>query len=272
MRLSGFHLPVESLRASALTMAVQCPEKFRRHYILNEHSTGSVDTFLGTVDHETIAENFRVKMRMGVDMGESTLLSTYRTLWHESVEKEVPSWGNEEPEELYDRGVEMVKLYHQEVAPTVVPIAVEEEFRERIPGVPVEIVGHPDVLTQERIVERKTTGQKVSKPKPTWLLQGRIYQLAINKPVEWQVTTKQKTPQVVFNLPSLMLMASNKDHTVLLINQIVERLDDIYVRYGANHPWPTDGILHDWMCGYCQFGPRYQNDCVAWSKGVLSGH
>jgi hypothetical protein len=92
--------------------------------------------------------------------------------------------------------------------------------------------------------------------------------MVLDKPVEYQVITKQKTPQVVTaeEAPDLMIANGYRDATLETLGQAVHTLNDLWARYGPDAAWPTNGVLHDWLCGYCFAGPKYGNHCVAWKE------
>jgi hypothetical protein len=160
----------------------------------------------------------------------------------------------------------MTLLYHEFAAPSVQPIAVESRFSERLPGVPVPIVGYIDVETQTTLVERKTTKTKLKVPKPNWLLQGRLYSMVYEKPVEWQLVTRQVTPQLVLpeDEPGLRLGDSHPDATIRMVQQAAYMLEDFWFRYGPDNPWPLHGLAHPYQCSFCFAGPKYGASCVAW--------
>lgn len=269
MRLSGFKVPVERLSATSLAEAAVCPEMFRQRRLLKYRDRTWLDGFLGSVHHSTIEENFRWKMDTGRDQSYDTQQQVYMRSWQEKIDKDgEPEW-KIHPEKAMELGLKMIQSFHTEVAPHVNPLAVEEWFEEEIPGIPVPLVGKIDVETSSAINEFKTAKQKVSKPKPKWRFQGRIYQLIVNKPVAWTVTTKQVTPQnyTEANTPTLLMPMGNNDNTVKLIQQTAETINDLYIRYGADTPWPTNGVFGDWTCDYCPFGPKNPSPtCPAWRK------
>ena len=270
MRLSGWHLPVEHVSASALTLGMQCPEQYRRKHIKKMQDTFHSDRLVGIVDHELFETAMTWKLN-GVEMGVEQIEETYARLWKHTLDKQEGKglkieWkGN--PTELFDLGVKMAKTYHEEVGKDVIPVKVEERFEFRLPGLPVPIIGYIDTQTHRSVLERKTAKSKVSKPKPGWRFQGRVYQLAADLPVEWHVITKQVTPQVCTPESTnggLFLNYTDKDETVRMIVQAASILNEHYARYGPEGPWPTTGTFHDWLCDYCAFGPKYGGSCVAW--------
>lgn len=268
MRLNSPTIPLQVISASSLSKFVTCPESWRRRYLQKERDSFGLARFMGTVDHETIAYMFGRKME-GKVLTEEELEQSYLNIWNHEMEKaDNPVFGEAERMETYNKGLQMIQLYRETVAERVEPVAVEQKYEETIRGIPMPLIGYLDLETSYSIIERKTAATKLRKPKETWRFQGRIYQLFKDKPIEWQITTKQKTPQIVTGMDEdeLWMMPQNKDETVAMIKRTYDQISYLYRRYGADEPWPTNGVLHPWMCGYCKHGPDEQNDCIAWRR------
>lgn len=247
-------------------MLIQCPEMYRLRKIKKVPETMGVDRFVGIVDHDTHAANLKQKIGSSEDFEAEKMRGIYLNRWDKTIlEEGEPEWEGL-PDNTKDLGLLMMETYHAQVSPRVQPIRVEERFEQRFKGLPIPVVGYPDVETHSMIVERKTTKTKLSKPKSKWVMQGRIYSLVYDKPVEYQIVTKQKTPQVVTALeePAMFLEPDHHAATLALLNQAMFMLNDFWVRFGPDQPWPTTGIYHDWLCSYCFAGPKYGNYCVAW--------
>ena len=253
----GNRLPIETLSATSLAKAVQCPEAWRQRYILRYPESFGVERFVGEVDHTTYENYFSEKMK-GQPWSLPLLESAFEYNWHTTLEKYDPQW-KEDPEQLMERSRKMIQTYF-ETAQEIEPVAVEQKFEETIPGVSIPVIGYLDLETRAKVIERKTSKSKLSSPKPTWKFQARVYQLVNRKPIEWHVVTKQATPQIV---TGIIQNVQNPDDTVRLIQQVVHTLDDYYTRYGPNNPWPTIGVMHEWACSYC----AHRKTCVAW-QGV----
>ena len=247
-------------------MLIQCPEQFRLRRIVKVPETRGVDAFLGVVDHETHALNLRQKIHTSTDLSSDLMAVNYGNRWDATLMEEEPDWQKETPEETKDLGLLMMETYHEAVSPTLHPIRVEERFEQHFHGIPIPVVGYPDVEEDKRIVERKTTKTKLAKPKSKWTVQGRIYSMVYDKPVEYHVVTKQKTPQLVTPLSNeeFLLTPDHHDTTLMLIEQAATMLNEYWLRYGPENPWPTTGLYHDWLCSYCFAGPKYGNFCAAW--------
>lgn len=268
MRLNGWHVPIEQLSASSLSLLITCPEQFRLRRIKKIPESFGPDKFIGTVDHETHAFNFEQKISTGIDLTSETMHRTYNDWWAHELGKEEPEWGETDPEAIKAHGLTMVDLYHEHVSPSVTPLRVEERFEYPITGVPVPVVGYIDIETAPAIIDRKTTKTKLSKPKVKWGFQAQIYSMVYDKPVDFHIVTKQATPQICLpdDTNELRVTPPNKDNMVRVITQAAVLLNDLWARYGPDSPWPTNGTFHDWACNYCGFGPRYGKQCVAWKE------
>ncbi len=259
MRLSGWRLPLERLSATSLSTFTSCPEQFRRKYLLNMTETQYGDRFVGGVMHDAIKLMYDQEF-ITQETIDSTPDRAIAKAWSEKLEEDgEPVWMDDDPHEMYRRSLQMLKTYWPIACKDEV-VAVEQRFEENIAG--VNVVGYIDRELRDRIKEVKTSSKKDKKPKPRWTLQGRLYSLVKDKPIEWNIITRQVTPQVVTpeEAPDLYVPAYNRDQTVQIIRFAVERMNDLYARYGKDEPWPTDGIYGDWTCGYCSF----KKGCPAW--------
>lgn len=247
-------------------MLITCPEQFRLRRIKKIPESFGQDKFIGAVDHQVHAYNFEQKIKTGQDLELDWMHGLYHARWDTELETDgEPEWETS-PDTLKEQGLLMVDLYHENVSPTVTPLHVEERFEHHVKGAPVPVVGYTDVETPTSLIERKTTSTKLKSPKPGWRFQGEIYSMVYEKPVDYHLVTKQKVPQLC--LPGednqLRITAANKDNVNRTIVQAIETLNDLWLRYGPDNPWPTIGTFHDWKCNYCGFGPRYGKQCVAW--------
>lgn len=267
MLLSGFALPVDYLSATSLSKAAACPEAWRQRYLLKHRDKVYPEMFLGSVVHSVAEENMLQKLGTGDDLDLGWLHARYDLMWQNQLEKETPEWADRSPDDTYETGWKMVEAYHRVCAPKVIPVRVEERFEQAVPGVPVPIVGYMDVVTADRIVDQKTSKVKVAKAKPGWRFQARVYQLVADLPTEWHVVTAQAEPKVYTGEtePGLFLERGNPDAIVALIQQIAQRLNDMYQRYGPDNPWPTEGLFHPWLCDRCH---AKSNGCPAWTIGM----
>lgn len=263
----GWKLPLERLSASSMGMAIQCPEQFRQKYLVKTPEQSFGARFIGSVDHEMSRVMATAKM---YGSGETAVNvdALYREAWNAVLDKDgEPDWRDDDPTKMFERGVKMSKLYWDEViVKEVKPVAVETRLEFTIPGVPAKIVGFADLIEADKIRERKTTAVKTTKPKPKWRFQGLIYQYATGLPVQWDVVTRQVTPQLYLarDWPDLYLAVRPTKFIEGMIRDVARRINDLYSQFGSDNTWPMTGIFGDWLCDYCPIGPRYGGSCPAW--------
>lgn len=112
----------------------------------------------------------RQKMTTRVDLPVSDMLDAYDSSWNEETVDGYSITGDEVPGTVKDKGYELVRLYHTEVAPKIQPVMVEEPIQFQINGQAYSgqidlgelvTVEQPWGPPEERLVIRdtKTTGR-----------------------------------------------------------------------------------------------------------------
>lgn len=79
----------------------------------------------GSVDR-AVTHNLVEKVRTGTDIPLEAVLETFST----AFERERPDteWGEDDPGEQKDIGIQLVRLHHENIAPAIEPETVQEEF------------------------------------------------------------------------------------------------------------------------------------------------
>lgn len=272
----GWKLPLERLSATSLATAIQCPEQFRQKYIVRDRDSDVMfgARFVGLVDHkvnEAIMRHLKTLLPEERTCAPDNMIEKiYKEQWDEAISRNgEPDWRGDDPLKMMESGIKMAKAYHRQVY--VKPVALEQRFEISVPGVPVPISGYIDVIEENKIRERKTSAVKRTKPKPSWRFQGQIYQLAAGLPVQWDVITRQVTPQVFTAeaWPDLWLGPQDARTTQRMIYDTARRINDLYSSYGPDEYWPTTGVFGDWLCDYCVVGPKYEGTCPAWRMSTI---
>jgi hypothetical protein len=151
----------------------------------------------------------------------------------------------------------VVGQYHKLISPSVQPTAVEKQFDLVVPGLPVKVFGYIDLITGERVIDRKRSTRSMRSPKVDWVMQAGIYQLAEPKPYTWHVSVTTKTPQFQTDMEQDI---PRPGLTERRLRDVCLKLGWLYQRYGPDEGWPATGRNHDWSCSYCGYKP----DCWAW--------
>jgi len=277
--------PREYVSASSLKMAVRCPNQWRFRYVLGRKEPPSAALLWGGADHKAAEHNYAQKIASEKDLPVKEIKEFFAAELDKRVEEdggaEEVEWKGKDisektPKEAHafvkDRGTDLVACYHEQVAPTIFPVTVEEEFLFPIDGLP-PIKGYVDIVGQRRdalmtepsepfIVERKTKSAN-RLPSPEDRLQGRIYQLVKPLPLEFQVSVKTQVPKVILHEQTL---PEPHDLAVESVKQTILALASFYALYGPDDPWPDWGRSHEMFgkpaCEFCGFKPN----CEWWAR------
>lgn len=172
-----------ALHHSMLSMLSKCGEMVRRRYVEGEPMRPGVALIVGTAVHRGADVALTKRMQGGeladVEEVQQATAEAFEKAWSgESTirDDEAPEDGvaGQEPlldEEDRSRGVAVVKgeakdeavrlveLHRREVAPTLVPIAVERRMRLVLDGFPFDLEGTIDVEERDTIRDLKTSAR-----------------------------------------------------------------------------------------------------------------
>lgn len=125
------------LSASSVTTFLRCGQQWFYAYVAGVKSPPSLRAIRGIAAHAAVEMDMRQKMITGVDVPVEDMIDAYTTSW---TEETVDGWSNptngETPGGIKDKGVELVRLYHELVAPTIQPTMVELPIQFEINGQP----------------------------------------------------------------------------------------------------------------------------------------
>lgn len=261
-------LPKDHLSASSLSMYSRCPEQWRKVYVLGERQRPGAALVWGGADHYAHEQNFRQKIDSHEDIPVAEVEIAFAEGFDRKVEQEGGEteieWGGDKPGDVKDKGVALVAAYHKFASPGIQPVHVERPISLDLPGVPVPIIGRPDVETADSVVERKTSAARKRSPEPQWRLQGAVYGIATGMPVDWHVCTKTKVPGVY--TPSddagLRLTVSPllAEATIRRVRLTVASIVTNLATLGPDTPWGSGAPDYGWACDYCGFRPS----CAHW--------
>jgi hypothetical protein len=272
MKLADFTetwvLPIEHWSASSLNMLAICPRQWQARYIWQRKEAPGAALILGTANHSAMGFNLLDKIETGSDLPLSDVVQYFNDeAWPSALEERGGAgevqW-DDGPEAQRALGTKMVEAYHVNVAHRIEPAQVEARIDVTVPGVPVPVIGYVDVVQRgvRPIIDMKTSAKKRTDLKPDWRLQGRIYQLAYMRPVDWHVVTKAKEPTTWTGLDAdgLMQEVENAEQTRQMVRALSTLANHYMTIYGVDQDWPQFGVNHDWRCNWC----AYRSDCPAW--------
>lgn len=255
------------LSPSALKTYMRCRESFRRKYLTKDSEPSTHYFVWGGAHNAALVDfNFQQKITTGIDAPIDEVQEAFAAAVDRKTDAEGGdggiNWGKEMSRaKVKDAGVELVRAYMTIAAPAVQPTAVEQRFDITVPGVPVPVMGYIDVVTESRLLELKTAASRGVAEGDRF--QGRVYQLAMPKPVEFHVATKTKTPAVYtiadgdeYQIP---LSKSLSEVSRLMVVNLATDIVATYEQFGPDEMWPGAFAVRS-TCGLC----GYRKDCGWW--------
>lgn len=267
---------------SQASMARRCLEQYRRRYILGEKERPSGKLIWGDAAHTGIEHDLRTRIETEHERGAplDEVLTVAGETWDTRIEEaggaEEIEWsslvesglrGNDlkrAANGVRERMFSLTSLYWDGVCPTLRPVAVEEEFRVEIEGLPLPLVGKIDVREADQLRDHKTTGSRESSIPGGWAAQGRTYQLVYPQPVVWDISVRTKKPVVVHAAFVQEPSEAIRKLTVEQLKQTMMTVEWCLREFGPEHPWP-DATSSMNVCSWCGWGPKGANTCPWWN-------
>ena len=262
-------LPVQHLSVSQLNMFLRCERSYQQKYILHDRAPASHDQVLGSAVHGAVQFGLTHDDFKPVEVADYFREFSWPNAIEDQENDQGVDWHDEDPAGLALRGEAMVQTYMTQVAPRLQVSEIEKRFELHLPAVPVPIIGYVDITqTGTRpAIDIKTSSKAQNTILPTWLLQGRVYQLVEERPIDWHVITKQSTPQVITSVESPALLQPYSEiqgeRTKVLVERLAWRINHTYRNLGEHEDWDWTGIQHTFACKRC----HWRGNCPGW-EGV----
>jgi len=265
---------IHHLSASSIGMLFRCPRQFERRYLHGEKERPGEAIVVGSFFHETLDFNYKQKVTSHEDRPLSVLTEFF---YDQAVPAVLEENGGVE-EIRWDTSLDTARsdahriltAYSHVVMPRIQPIGTEFKFDIDVPDVPVPIIGYVDVWEDKRTVDTKTGKNSVTKVKPSWALQGRLYGWATGRPTEYHSISRAKTPKITTALESEAMIVpvpseQQAGQMTHLFRLAAAQISFFYERYGREN-WPTFGAVPDFTrnmlpCDFC----GWRNGCPAWA-------
>lgn len=274
---------LDHISATSVKMIARCPEQWRQRYMLGRKSAPAAALIAGRADHAAIEKSMRQKITSHVDLSVKEVKDEFTDVFEQEVNavdiKEMEVKAGKElvtdrvsKIKVLDRmkvqGADLVGAYHGMISPQIQPIAVEEEFTITPGNLPVKVVGYIDLVAELDLelapegymIDRKRSGRSRTAPEPEWMIQAEVYQLFRPIPHAWHITVLNGTIVVPDGTNKLLMPPRPREISERQLEHLASMVGFYYMRYGPDEPWPVQGKLHPWACGYCGYRP----DCWGW--------
>lgn len=177
---------IEHISPSMLGLFCKCQEAFRRRYLEGDKFPPGISACIGTGMHKGAEANHRHKMETGADLPLGDIRDAARDGYVKAVAEGVFIPAGEEAgakralSDGVDTAVSLAEAYARQVAPRIMPVAVEEKMTAEVPGLPVPLLGIIDVLDKSGwCPDLKSAGRKWAAGKENGNMQPPIYSYLI---------------------------------------------------------------------------------------------
>jgi len=156
---------IDAIHQSSLNMALRCGEQFRRRFIEGEIIPPSIAAARGTGVHGANEVNLKHKIQKGDDLPVNDLKDAARDKYVKTISSGIYLAKANRPakDRLLNEGLNdtlrCTKLYREEVAPGINPVAIEEPFELDV-GLELPLAGVMDYQEKPEVGDLKTTRMK----------------------------------------------------------------------------------------------------------------
>jgi hypothetical protein len=156
---------IQAIHQSMINSAFKCGEQFRRRYIENEIIPPGIAAGRGTGVHNASKINLRQKIVSKVDLPLPDLKDAARDGFVNAFKDGIYLSKEELPEKtkIINEGLEdalvCTEVYHAHVAPSIIPVSVEEPFKIDV-GLALPLAGTMDHEAGNKIDDLKSSSKK----------------------------------------------------------------------------------------------------------------
>ena len=183
---------------SQLSLWDSCPKQWEYAYVQKLRRPSSGNLILGTCYHETLEDNFKKKLILGHDLDIDICTDYFSTVWGKEVSAawEI-DWGRQTPDAMKDMGINLIEKYLCEVAPSVIPQAVEQWIEKDLNG--TKFVIRIDLVDMNgAVIDHKTSSKMYNQADVDKDTQASASAFALGKPIAFSnhVAVKTKVPHI----------------------------------------------------------------------------
>lgn len=154
---------------------------------------------LGRCYHGALSYSYRQKIN-GNTLDIDDVINVFSNEWNIIVNGNV-DWHGENPKELFDVGIEFIKIYLNDILPNYTPIKTEEMMSVFITD-GIELVGYPDVVCTDGsniiIIDHKIRKRRITADDAKKDVQITSYGRILNRPIigEIHCALQQNKPKI----------------------------------------------------------------------------
>lgn len=245
---------VEKISPSRIRTFMRCPMQFRYSYVEGLKIPPPSALTVGSSFHSGMGHNYKQKIQTHKDLPLDDVLDVYSTEFDER--SHITRWHkNEDKGKVKDAGAGAVRVYHQEVAPVLQPIDVEQQFQVMMTQggklLPWFIEGYVDLIDENGVIaEAKTTAKTPKQPNQMDTVQTAAYAAGMSVTAPGEMTTARIDYAVKIKKPVTVtferkVSASEIRFLFDVVTDIVRAVEaDIFI------PNRQSFMCSDRSCGY----------------------
>lgn len=152
------------LRPTGINVFLECSAKYFFHEIEELDSPNKSYLAFGTSIHKTLEVNYSQKVETKTDLS----VDEVKQVFAESIESEFEKvdkndFVDEKPGTIKDQGIRLIEKYQKEIAPRIIPVAVEQRIKVKFKNYDYGIAGTIDLYDIDSIVvDHKTTSKQIN--------------------------------------------------------------------------------------------------------------
>jgi len=242
-------LPKPYLSPSQINMYLRCPAAYKYRYVDGLILPPKAALTRGKSVHRGQEHNYNQKINTLTDVKLSEVQEVTAAEF-ESLEAET-DWENNDKGKVKDESISLASLYHQEVAPTVQPVLVEQKIEVKLPNTDISILGFIDLVDNDGFIrDTKTASKTPSESEVIKSLQLSAYSMAYRDlmgmqeaGVKLDYLVATKTPKVV------TLTAQRSDREIERFANIAKAVANA-ISKGVYFAAPGNMLCSEKNCGF----------------------
>jgi len=248
-------------------MLLGCARQWKYQYLDGLRQPSSVDLVVGIAWHAAVEEFLNAQMRTGVgDVREARF--ALDTAWSRETVKPNINWRRETPESARVLTEKLLDAYVRELAPLIVPVAVEAPFSVPIPGASGwTLDGRIDAVADDGwLIDQKTSGKPYTAEQVDADVQATAYLWA------WRELHGSTPPGVAFHVA---LKPQWNGSTEVMTQEIVTRRTEQQVDWFAGllreavKQVEAKAMMPNPGYQWCKTCPALWRDrCMPWRAGA----
>lgn len=246
----------ELLSVTRVKMFLRCPLQYYYRYCEGIKIPPDAGLTLGKAVHAGLEVNYTQKISSFIDLPLNYVLDIYSTEFEKLVQEEI-NFGEDEPGDVKDLGVECLSVYHKELSPKIQPVSVEERFVLEFENVSYGFQGYLDLVDSEgNIRDSKTSKRSYAIDAAEKDLQLTAYNLGYKyikgkepKSLIFDVIVKNKIPKV----QTIISPPRNESQ----LNRLLKIIGSVSQSIKTGIFYPCENPITCSWCGYKKLCERW---------------